>query len=86
MKNKDVIIWILSIHATVAFQLSRRETFVKSFLFVGSVFIKREKRQGKDLEFFLVLWNTNASVGNIVSIFKATWICLLNPNTVPQNF
>jgi len=56
VKNKDVIKWILSIHATAVLQLLRRETFVQLFLFVGSVLIKREKR--KDLEFFLVKCGT----------------------------
>ena len=28
-KNKDVIMWILSIHATAALQVLRRETFVQ---------------------------------------------------------
>jgi len=29
MKNKDVIMWVLSIHETAVSQLLRRETFVQ---------------------------------------------------------
>jgi hypothetical protein len=70
------------------YRFTRRQRFscwVRKLLFseVSTDLKEGKKRLGI---FFGGMWNTDSSVANIVSVFKASWICLLDRTAVPQYF
>jgi hypothetical protein len=62
------------------------ETLWNSFYSLGQ-YLLQEGRDKERFENFLgEMWNTVASVANNVSVFNATWICLLDCNAAPHYF
>jgi len=57
-----------------------------TIVFIRGVSTYKKREEKRPGIFLGEVWNTDASVANFVSIFIASWICLLDRNAAPQYF